>query len=369
MAGLLEQIQEFLGEAEGFGHGPTQLALVERAVELADSLGDAEVAFYVRMELVEAATFAGRTDLAMIAFSWLLTKYDENPEEHDGYQLLWRYKWILENVADFPNIEKAQIEALYDDMKRRYKAEGSTLHAYWAIRRNNALIMGDATAAKKADAKLLTTPRDHLSNCPACVQDEQVEYCVFVGDDAGAIRAAKPILSGKMVCGEVPERTYADLVLPLIRLGKHERALENFRTGYRLIDRDPKFVRHKAMFLIGLTLTDNLSRAVKLLDRHLPEALVSASPWWRFEFLLAARLLSEKLAESGKKTLPIRIPEGVALEGGDGKPTVAALIAWLDAELSASAAKFDARNGNKSFAKRVRGFRKLFEYEKPCPLK
>jgi len=145
--------------------------------------------------------------------------------------------------------------------------------------------------------------------------------------------------------------------------------MECFETGYRLIGRQSTYLPQKAMYLVGLTLTDNLSRAVKLLDRHLPEALDSVDPSAEFEFYLAARLLLEKLAKSGKKTVSIRIPKKTELTLGDGKPSIAALVDWLDVRLKELATAFDARNGNKSFANRVRDFRKLFEYAKPCPLK
>ncbi len=368
MADLREQIADLLDEADDLEHGTAQLALTEEAVELADALRDVGVAFFTRSKLVGAATFAGRTDIAMVAYSWLLTKYDEAPEDYDSQELLWQYKWILENVADFPNIRKEQIDALFDDMKRRYKSAGATLHAYWGILRNNAFIMGDPAEAKRANAKLLQTPRDHLSNCLACVQDEEVEYCTFIGDDAGALRAAKPILTGKMKCGEVPERTYAGIAMPLIRLGKHGRALEHYQTGYRLIRQNPKFVRHKGMFLVALTLTGNLDRAVKLLDRHLPEAIDSASPWWRFEFYLAARLLLEKLADTGRETVPIRVPEKVDLGDSAESPKIAELSRWLDAELVKLATAFDARNGNAIFTERCLFFRDLFELAEDCPL-
>src|SRR6185295_17300531 len=107
---------------------------------------------------------------------------------------------------------------------------------------------------------------------------------------AGALRAAEPILDGRMTCTEVPESTYAGLVLPLIRLGKHERALQVFSAGYNLIHRKPTFVGQKASYIVGLTLTGNLDRAVRLLDRHLPEGLEVAKPSVQFEFFLAARV-------------------------------------------------------------------------------
>ena len=369
MPELAEQIEELLGEAEDLDHGPVQLALVERAVELADAHNELDVSFHARMTLVEAAIFSDRPDIALVAFSWLLSKFDAEPDRFDSFQLLWSYKWILGHVANFPSIPKDRIDDLFDDMKRRYKAEGSTLHAYWSLRRDNAQTMGDKAGAKKANAKLLSTPRDHLSNCLACVQDGNVDLYAFLDDDAAAVQAAKPILSGKMACSIVPECTYAGVVLSYIRLGKPARAMECFETGYRLIGRQSTYLSQKAKYIVGLTLTDNLSRAVKLLDRHLPEALDSVDPSAEFEFYLAARLLLEKLAENGKKTVPIRIPKKMELAGGDGKPAVAAIVDWLDARLKFLATAFDARNGNKSFTKRLKNFRDLFEYAKPCPLK
>jgi len=365
MAELLEQIEELLDEADDLDHGPAQVAIVERAVELADAHGEVGVGYFARNKLVEAATFAGRADVAMVAFSWLLAKYDADPESYDGHEILWRYKWILDCVADFPSIPKAQIDSLFDDMKRRYKASGASLHAYWGLRRNCAVAMGDADEAMRADAKIRQAPRDGLSNCPACVQDEEVEYATFIGEDAAAVKAAKPILSGRMKCGEVPERTYACVMMPLLRLGKHSEALDHYRTGYRLVRRNPKFVRHKAMFLTGLTLTGNLDRAMKLLDRHLPEALDSASPWWRFEFFLASRLFLEKLTEAGQTTLPIRVPDKLGLAG---IPTVAGLATSLDGRLMELAEHFDARNGNGSFVGRCLCFRDLFGFAKTLPI-
>lgn len=369
MSDLEEQIEDLLDEAGDLDHGPVQLAILERTVDLADAHNNLDLSFEVRSRLVESASFSGRPDVAMVAFSWMIATYDANPGRFDRYQFLWQYKWVLGFAPEFPTIGQDQLDELYDDMKRRYKAEGSTLHAYWTLRRDNADTMGRVADGKKAHAKLIATKQDHLSNCAACVQDGSVAYLASIGDDAGALKAAKPIFQGKMSCAEVPEHTYANAVLPSIRLGKHAEALAHFKTGYRLIDRNPDFLRQKGMFIVGLTLTGNLARALTLLDRHLAESLDAISPWWRFEFFLSARLLLEQLAQNGTITVPVRIPKKMELATGDRNPTVAALAEWMDAHLKELATAFDTRNGNKTFAKRHRKFRDLLEYAKHCPLK
>jgi len=368
MADHREQIDELLERADDLDHGTAQLALAEEAVALADAHRDEDYGYTARLELVSAGVFSGRTDLAMIAFSWVIAKHDADPQRFDGERLLWMYKWILDGVADYPNIPKAEIEKLFADMKARFEADGSTLHAYWGIRRNVAMFCGDRGAALDANEKLQATDRDHLSNCHACVQDESVEYYTFVGDDAAAVDAARPIFKGKLTCGEVPERTFAGVQLPLLRLGKPADALAHFKAGYRKINFNPKFLRHKAMYLTSLTLTDNLDRAMKLLDRHLPECLDVSSAYWQYEFLLAARVLCERLTEKGETGLPVRIPDKLAALKGQ-PVTVAALAAWLDGELARLAKSFDDRNGNTHFADRVAGFRELFQYAQPCRVK
>ena len=369
MAEISERIEDLLFEAGDFDHGPVQLAILERAVDLADAHNDLDSSFEARSRLVESASFSGRPDVAMVAFSWMIATYDAHPGRFDSCQFLWQYKWVLGFAPEFPTIGRDQLDELYDDMNRRYKAEGSNLHAYWTLRRDNADSMGRAADGKKAHAKLMATKEDHLSNCAACVQDGSVAYLASIGDDAGALKAAKPIFKGKLTCAEVPEHTYANAVLPSIRLGKHAESLAHYKTGYRLIERNPDFLRQKGMFIVGLTLTNNIARALTLLDRHLAEALDAVSPWWRFEFFLAARLLLEKLAENGIITVPVRIPKKMEWPTGAGKPTVAALAEWMDAQLEELATAFDTRNGNKTFAKRFRKFRDLFGCAKPCPLK
>jgi len=368
MSELAAQIEKLLDEARDLEYSPTRLAMTERAVELADAHHDVKIAYEARMELVGAGIFSGRPDIAMVAFSWLLTKYDAEPHRYGAYELLWRYKWILGHVVYFPSISKSQIDEMFDDMKRRFKADGSTLHAYWNIRRSHAREMEQKAEAKKAHVKLQKMPRDHLSNCQACTQNGDVSHFVFLGDDAGALTAAQPILGGRMTCSVVPESTYARVALPLIRLGDHSQALSYFKTGYRLIQRKSNYLDEKAMYIVALTLTGNLDRAVKLLDRHLPEALECVIPASQFEFYLAARMLLEKLAEAGKTTLPIRIPEKLEWNAVSKKLPVSALAEWLDVRLLDLATRFDARNGNKSFTRRVRKFRELLQYEKACKL-
>src|SRR3712207_8330401 len=45
----------------------------------------------------------------------------------DESSVLWTYKWIVNSVCDFPQISKAKIYEMLDDMARRYVAAGRGL--------------------------------------------------------------------------------------------------------------------------------------------------------------------------------------------------------------------------------------------------
>jgi hypothetical protein len=361
-----DQIAELLERAEELDEGPAQVAVVEEAVRIADAHHDEEAAFHARKQLVQSASFGGQPDVALVAFSWCLALCDRDPETYDEAELLWQYKWVIENLPDFPHITRRQIEDLFADMTRRYERNGSTLNAVYQIRRDVAAQMCDRQAAEEANARFERTPRDYLSNCKACVNDSTVEYRLFLGDDAGALDAARPALDGKVTCAEVPHRTYAYVLLPLLRLGKVERAARYYRAGYKLVRPNPKFVRHKAYHLAFLALTGNLDRAVRLFERHLPEAVRTPSDYWRFEFYAAARLFLDRLCE-GQEIPPIRVPEELR-DGAEPTLPAQAVAAWFDDRLSELAAAFDARNGNDGHTRRLGWFRDHARYAVRHPI-
>jgi hypothetical protein len=359
-----DEIEELLEKIDELPEGPGQVATAEEAVRIADTHRDPDAGFVARKALTKAAIFAGRPDLATVSFSWCLSKTDEDSDRYDETELLWQYKWVIENTPDFPTISRQQMKELFADMTARYRRAGSTLHAVYQIARDVAVAMHDPDTALDAQRRMENVRRDHLSNCKACVQDSEIEYHSYFGRDEDALEAARVILDGRMSCAEVPHRTYAIVLLPLVRVGKLERASRYYKTGYKMVRQNPKFVRHKSYHLQFLTLTGNLDRAAKLFERHLPEAVESVSPNWRFEFYLAARLFLEAIPR-GVAMPMFTLPDAVRLPAG---PQFPALVSWLDGELRQIAATFDARNENDGYARRVAGFRELLKHAEPYRL-
>src|SRR5262249_52401636 len=129
-------IQRLLEKANELAKGPQRIGVLQEAIRLADEHGEVEAGFNARLRLMETATFTGRPDILLDAFSWCLAELDKDPDRFDQNDLLWKYKWAVGNVVEFPHIPRAQIESMLADMSQRFERAGSTLHSVHQLRRD-----------------------------------------------------------------------------------------------------------------------------------------------------------------------------------------------------------------------------------------
>lgn len=349
------QIDDLLARAEALGHGPTRASLTEQAVQLADRHQDVEAGLQTRQEYVTATMFAGQPEKMLVAFSWILTQVDRDAKaDIDLSHVLWQYKWVVNTLPDFPQISRAQIEEMFEDIERRFEEVGASMQAVWLKRRAVAMRMGDLEAAEEAHEALRRFRRDDLSDCEACEMDAAVEYAIFQGKDQRAIEKAGPILRGRFTCGEVPQITYAQILIPLLRLDRGDDAMAWHVKGYRMISKNPaEFIPQIADHIRFLTLTGNYARALRLVERHLALALDTNCLAWQFDFWLALKLLLETLISKRKTSLKLRLAESFPAVAENGEYQTADLISWFDMWLTDLAGQFDARNGNQYFTQRI----------------
>lgn len=219
-----QRITELIDQAEELEYGPTKVALLEEAVREADTSTDLEAGFYARLELITAATFSGAKEKAMVAFSWCLGQVDANPEVFDEEDLMWQYKWVVEELVAYPQISRQQIGDMLEDMQRRYTRLGISLRPVHYLRWTNGMRMGDLDLAMAEAEKWYAAPRDHFADCTACERNKHAELAIRLGKNEEALELARAILAGKLKCESIPHSTYALVLKPLMRLGRIDEA-------------------------------------------------------------------------------------------------------------------------------------------------
>lgn len=362
-----EQVLQLISQSFEFEDGGTQIALREEAVRLADLTGDLKLQYFAREAFIRSCIFGGASEKALVEFAWLLAQFDSNPGMFDQWAILWKYKWINSVVCDFPQVPKTRIYAMIDDLEQRALRAGYGLRATTNERYKAEKFWDNKEKAIAYFRKLEALPTDELSNCALCETDERVSFAIYCGNDERALEVAHPILNGKEKCGSVPHRTYANVLLPLIRLGRQKEALRYHVTGYGQITNNKGFLDKVSDHLVCLTLTENFQRAIALVEKHYSWTETTKDAFSHFHFFRAASLLFELLAER-QGSFSLNLPRSFPLYAESGDYDWARLAAWSKEKAAAIARRFDERNETDFFMRTLAETPLLKELCAPFPL-
>jgi len=363
-----ERVYELLERSLQLEDGDEMIAVCEEAVREADLSGDLETQYYAREQFVRACVFGGETERGMVAFAWLLAQFDRNPGMFSEWRILWKYKWMVSLVCDFPQISKERILEMLDDLSVRSQQAGFGLRAVYTHRYRIEKFWDNRPAAIENYRIMQELPRDDLSNCPACELDEEVGFALYCGKNEHAVELAGPLLNGSKTCTTVPHRTYASLLLPLVQLGRHEEALHCHRAGYELISKNKDYLDRVGDHLIFLALTENFDRAIQILQKHYLWTEQNRDLADRFRFFRGVWFLLEILEERGRKTLNLRMPGSFPFSSADGRYETKRLAEWCRQQSEELAKRFDERNETDFFSRTLSETPALKKLCAPFPL-
>lgn len=335
-------IEDLWNEAYALPDGKTKMEVLEQAARLADAEGDIEAGFEIRSEIVEIGSFHGFPMKALVAFSWQLGQYDKHPDRFDDYSLLWSYKWVLDRITAFPEINRTQIENLLQDMNARYIAAGYSQRAYHYYKAHVLAEFGELEASQAEWDIVQGMDRDEMSDCLACEQNRLVEFKAKLGDDEGTVKAAEPILHGGMSCGEVPHVTISKVLFPLLRQGQEKEANKLQRKGYKLIKGNRDFLYHQGEHVGYLTLTDPL-KALEVFEEYVGSSIDHENPVDQMIFNAHAANMFSRLSMENIH-FQIKLPADHPC--GHLSTEVLALSHYFKELAAATAQKLDQRNGN-----------------------
>ncbi|MBX7220456.1 MAG: hypothetical protein K1Y36_10965 [Blastocatellia bacterium] len=349
------EIHDLMYQAHQLEDGdPAKIALFEQAINLADSSQNDRLAFAARNSLIDAATFGGQFHKAMAAFAWCLAQSDKQQTFTSLWNLLWKYKWMVMNAPRYPQIEKPQLEKMFTDAQERFQAYGASLRPLYRAMADNAESLWGEAKRRELLELYLSARRDSLADCSTCELAYEVGEAERFDDPATVIRKAQPILEGRLTCRSQPHGVLAQVLLSLVRLGWLTEAETCHQRGYRLIRTNPNYLWEMASHITYLTLTGNLSRALKLFERHLGWVINTKERAAHFYFLLAVWFLLEQVGETRKRPLKLTLLATFPLFREDRTYQVADLKAWFQKETETLAGRFNRRNGNDYFDRQIR---------------
>ncbi|HWG97943.1 MAG TPA: hypothetical protein VNV66_01165, partial [Pilimelia sp.] len=341
-----DQLRQLIRQGWEMPDGPGQIALAEEVVRHADALGDRTLSFDARMLATSAYHRGGEPAKSFVTFSWCLAEFDADPgsrDPSDDRLLRWFFKYVVSSLPRFPEVPLARTAAVLDDMERRYRLGGHSMHAVYNLRWLLARHVGDEEATDEWYARWCAAPRDENSDCAGCDPTERILHLVERGRDAEAVALAEPVLAGQLTCAEQPQSMLTELLLPYLRTGRLAEARDAHRRAYRAHRGNVANLVAVASHLTFCARTGNEVRGLEIVQRHIDWLDRAPSPYAAMEFAASAALVLGRLCAAGHGDLPVT--RRAAGDRPAGDTTVARLAAELRELATGLAARFDARNG------------------------
>uniref|UniRef100_A0AAU3HPH3 Tetratricopeptide repeat protein n=1 Tax=Streptomyces sp. NBC_01393 TaxID=2903851 RepID=A0AAU3HPH3_9ACTN len=341
-----DELLQALQENDRRPYGRTRTVTAEELVEAAEQFEEPVPLVHALLELQEAYTYGSEPRKSPVVFARLLTLFDEQPDVFDGrlrHTLFWRFKWVANALLALPEIPLPSLRQWQTEMRDRYEKAGLGLQPCYGQAYQLAAHIGEDTAL--AFELWAGRPRTQLSDCEACEICERALYHLATGDDERALRVWEPVLAGKDSCQEEPARSISHALLPLLRTGAVERAVELHLAGYRACRRNPSMAGEVGRHLEFCALTGNEARGLELLAENRGLFDEVDSPREMLDFLTGVDVLLRRVEHLGHGELPAAGYAGRAW-------TVAGLRAEVGDRADDLAARFDTRNGTGAHGER-----------------
>src|SRR5262249_48069037 len=145
-----------------------------------------------------------------------------------------------------------------------------------------------------------------------------------LGRNALGVRRAEQLIASGMSCAKVPDCTYSDVLLAMVKLGRAADAMKYHRKGYPLIRRNPGDLWHWGQHIALRALTGNDARAIRLVEKHLPDVEGSHDPLSALTFFRSLLIVVECLADR-KEMAKLRLPAESPLAQPSGEYVLADL--------------------------------------------
>ncbi|MGY0464553.1 hypothetical protein ACW14Y_30535 [Kitasatospora sp. cg17-2] len=348
MLDTIDAVMAALRDNDARPYGRPRTVTAEELVDAADRFDDTGLRAMALLELMEAYEYDGERSKAPVVFARVLKLWDADRGSFGEWatqQVFWRFKWVATSLLGTPDVPLASVRRWHGEMRDRYRAAGHGLQPYYAQRFHLAAHIGEDV--QDAYELWAARPRTELSDCHACEVRAAASHLVRQGDDAAALDAWRPVLSGESTCAEEPHVSHAQALLPLLRQGRLDEARSSHLVGYRFARGKSGLVRSVGQHIEFCALSGNEPRGLEILAENRDLFGVTGDPAGRLDFLTGVEVLIAGLARAGHGALTVSGPPGRSW-------TVDTLLAHLRTEADALAARFDARNGTPAVGSRRR---------------
>lgn len=344
-----QKAAKLLDECARLQAGPSRVATAQEAVRQADLSQQLELQLRARDVLIDAATFAGRAELSLVAFVWNISHCD--PERLGSDSVWFHFQWLAEDTPLMLAIELGDVEHILSEMARVYELNGWYRYPVEFAGLRSAEVFGATRTELRPRFERLLREVERTSRTSMYLN--HVLGAAYLS--MGQLQRGVDIISKNFEADlapevEYPSRCHGTVTLPLYALGRHDDAAHHARLACRMIATNPVYIRETAGLVAYASLVGDTPMLAGLLERHLRWAATNFDRWSSMRLYVVAAWALQRLDQPD---VTLRLAEAVPGFSADGRYETAKLADTLRGEGLRLAHEFDTRHGRADWVPRA----------------
>ncbi|HEY5921749.1 MAG TPA: hypothetical protein VIV11_08765, partial [Kofleriaceae bacterium] len=271
----LEEVRQAIVQTAELPASMAKVEALESLTRQALQLNGFLDAFRGQLHLINACHGAVLPERMLAAYTALRANFDQHghdwPDSLAGY-VVRAGALVMTYVDSFPEIPRAQLDALFADQEQMHAASGESIYMLLEARTWLELEAGRLDSTRELYDQLVVTPAP-ARWCGPCRINQRVSILTRLGRDDEAIALASPLLDGRRKCETVPRSTWATLLLPLARAGDWDRGRDYYARAHRAAMSEPTWLGSAAKVITFAAIDGSFTKAKNLVERCLPRAL------------------------------------------------------------------------------------------------
>lgn len=345
-----------------FEEGRPKMAAIKKAIKEAEREKNYDWQLIFMEDFIEESIFYEDGFEAFIMFPEYLYLYDKNKDNlksYSAYNMIWTYKWIITQTNEFYQITYEKIFEYFEDFKQRCLENGYSLRAY-TYEYISSMEYINIDKFKEILFDYLKYERDSISESEISELNTTIYFNLFYSSFDNAMKLIYDLIDkieNSNLNKDDKDRSYVCLYNNLLCYYTEKDDVENSKKYEKMLYKKLK-KNCEDLFSIGTILEYcakyDIDKGVKRFTKHFDLCLKCRNPYNRFDFELGAYKLFKNVKKARiRNKIKLLMPKEFSFYKEDGNYNIDDLINYFKVNLTDTAEKFDKRNRNDYFYKRI----------------
>ena len=346
------EIQKLLLKKEEAYLPNDKINFIKQAIAIAAGHNDVQWSFDLRCELIEEEACTTRYTETIPAFAWLLDAYDSDPDLFDIDYIISRYRWVINQMFRNVGVSVAQIQEIFVDYKLRLQKHGYSLRSFYSAKADFGFFLDNMEIVQE---NIELRDKYQANSFDYWINElyVNIEYVLRKNNTDYALQLEKEIAESDLEFVYYPFAVYTSLMRHFTRRKKYNEAHKYFLKAENCLTRlenDQSTIPQIGCLIYFLSIKDK-KKAWHFFEKYINWTIDADDCTITFFSIDILNLLREK------QTKVLNVSPQLPWYRSDNTYNTTDLYNYYYNLAHDMVHRFDERNGNNIFSKRLEQYK------------